>query len=132
MIKQNRYAVFHAALRRLDAGWVDEYRFHPQRRWRFDFALPSLLLAIEVDGGIFTAGRHSRGIGQEADMVKGNEAILLCWSVLHFSTRHVHSGHAFDMVKQVYEQRNRPQAGAYVTIQDIGGGNLTSRYTPLQ
>lgn len=45
------------------AGWVREHRFHPARRWRFDFAWPELLFAVEVEGGIWTGGRHNRGSG---------------------------------------------------------------------
>src|SRR5690606_39740371 len=37
---------------------VREYRFHPERRWRFDFAWPDLRVAAEVEGGIHIGGRH--------------------------------------------------------------------------
>lgn len=30
-----------------------EYRFHPAREWRFDFAIPERHVAIEVEGGAF-------------------------------------------------------------------------------
>lgn len=32
---------------------VAEYRFHPSRDWRFDFAIPSRRVAIEVESGAF-------------------------------------------------------------------------------
>jgi hypothetical protein len=35
---------------------VREHRFHPVRKWRFDLAWPELLLAIEVDGGVWIEG----------------------------------------------------------------------------
>ena len=106
--KPNRYALFFAMLKTMDTCWLEEYKFHPTRRFRFDFALPRLRLAIEVDGGIFTGGRHSRGLGQEADMVKGHEATLLGWSVLHFSVRQVKSGYASQIVMRVMQQRDCP------------------------
>ena len=31
---------------------VAEYRFHPGRDWRFDFAIPSRRVAVEVEGAI--------------------------------------------------------------------------------
>lgn len=63
---------------------VAEYRFHPSRMWRFDWAFPGALLAIECDGGIFAKGRHSRGSGIKGDMEKVNAAACLGWRVLKF------------------------------------------------
>ena len=62
-----------------------EYRFHPRRRWRFDFAWPSVKIAVEIDGGAYTRGRHTRGKGFEADCEKMNAAALLGWRVLRFT-----------------------------------------------
>ena len=63
--------------------WWAEWDFHPTRKWRFDYACPELKIAIEVDGGIFTGGRHSRGIGQKNDMEKMNNACAMGWYVYH-------------------------------------------------
>ena len=71
---------------------VREYRFHPDRRWRFDFAWPGLKIAVEVDGGIYSRGRHVRGTGFERDAEKRNAAVLAGWKVLHFTPRQVKSG----------------------------------------
>jgi hypothetical protein len=60
---------------------VCEHRFHPKRLWRFDFAILELKVALEVQGGLFTNGRHSRGTGYINDIDKFNEAQLLGWSV---------------------------------------------------
>lgn len=105
----NRYSIVYRALQTMDSGWVEEHRFHDTRRWRFDFALPRLHLAIEVQGGIWTLGRHSRGgKAQLAEMEKMNMAVLFGWSVLYFSPQQIHSGEALAFVKQVYDQRNVP------------------------
>lgn len=66
---------------------TDEYRFHPTRKWRFDFAWLFQLVALEVDGGTFqrkggVLGGHSRGSGQRNDREKRNAAIVLGWRVL--------------------------------------------------
>jgi very-short-patch-repair endonuclease len=66
-----------------------EYRFHPRRRWRFDFAWPRHKIAVEVDGGIYNRGRHVRGSGFERDAEKRNAAVMAGWRVLHFTPRHV-------------------------------------------
>jgi very-short-patch-repair endonuclease len=62
-----------------------EYRFHNTRKWRFDFACSTRKLAIEIDGGIWSGGRHSGGIGQIKDMEKLNTAAILGWRVLRFT-----------------------------------------------
>lgn len=61
---------------------VCEHQFHTERRWRFDYAIPSAMVAIEVEGGIYTKGRHTRGKGFEADIEKYNTAESMGWHVL--------------------------------------------------
>lgn len=69
------------------------------RRWRFDLAFESLQLAIEVDGGLFSGGRHSRGAGIVKDNEKINAATLLGWRVLRVSTQQVTNGYAATLVR---------------------------------
>ncbi len=76
-----------------------EYRFHPRRRWRFDFAWPRCKVAAEVDGGIYSRGRHVRGGGFERDAEKGNAAVMAGWRVLHFTPRAVKSGAAVQAIE---------------------------------
>lgn len=66
----------------LGAEVLAEHRFHDTRRWRFDFALPTFKIAIEVEGGVWTAGRHTRPRGFLGDMEKYNAAAALGWRVL--------------------------------------------------
>lgn len=66
----------------LDADVEPEFRFHDTRRWRFDYALPTCKIAIEVEGGVWTAGRHTRPRGFLGDMEKYNAAAALGWRVL--------------------------------------------------
>lgn len=61
---------------------VKEFCFHPTRRWRFDYAIPSHKIALEVEGGVFTGGRHTRSKGFIGDMEKYNEAARLGWTVV--------------------------------------------------
>lgn len=68
---------------------VEEHRFTPERRWRFDLAWPDDMLALEFEGGIYSGGRHTRGIGYAADLAKYNEAALLGWRVLRVTHRDV-------------------------------------------
>ena len=58
-----------------------EFRFHPSRKWRFDFAHPESRTAIEIEGGVWSGGRHTRGAGYVADCEKYNAATLAGWRV---------------------------------------------------
>ena len=59
-----------------------EFRFHPTRRWRADYAhLPSRTL-IELEGGVWVGGRHNRATGFVADAEKYFEAALAGWRVV--------------------------------------------------
>ena len=60
---------------------VREHRFHETRKWRFDFAYPSQKLAIEVEGGVWSGGRHTRGSGFTNDCEKYNAALMNGWRV---------------------------------------------------
>jgi very-short-patch-repair endonuclease len=61
-----------------------EYRFHPVRRWRLDAAFPEKKIGVEIDGGAFIQGRHTRGVGFRKDCEKINAAGLLGWRVFRF------------------------------------------------
>lgn len=76
------------SLRLANLGWfVEEHRFHPTRKWRFDFAFLAQRLAVEVEGGVWAGGRHTRGSGFLGDCEKYNEATRLGWRVLRFVPR---------------------------------------------
>lgn len=59
-----------------------EYRFAPDRKWRCDYAWPDCKVALEVEGGVWTGGRHTRGSGFVKDMEKYNRAALMGWRVV--------------------------------------------------
>lgn len=75
-----------------------EYRFHPVRKWRFDFAWPGKMIAVEVDGGTWSGGRHTRGAGFEKDCEKVNTAVLMGWRVFRFTTGMVDRGEALQVI----------------------------------
>jgi hypothetical protein len=64
---------------------VRELKFHEERRWRADFAWPSAMLMLEIDG----RGRHDSVGGQRKDFEKNNEAVRLGWRVLHVQAMQV-------------------------------------------
>ena len=75
----------------------------PGRKFRFDFAWPAYKLLVEVNGGTFTRGAHSTGVGIERDMEKLDLATLAGWRVLQVSAKMVRSGVAVEMVRQALE-----------------------------
>lgn len=85
-------------------AYTREYRFC-ERRWRFDFAVPRESLAIEVEGGSFVAGRHTRGAAFEADCEKYARALIAGWRVLRVTPRQVESGEAFEWIRAALGQR---------------------------
>lgn len=62
-----------------------EYRFHPRRKWRADFAHPQAMVLIEIEGGTWSHGRHNRAQGYAADAEKYNHAALMGWSVFRLT-----------------------------------------------
>ena len=83
---------------------IEEFRFHPPRRWRFDYAWPMLdhsrPVALEVNGGVWAQGRHTRGVGYLGDMEKLNRAQLDGWTVLQCTPQQVTSGAIVPMLKE--------------------------------
>jgi len=71
----------------LDVSLQTEFKFHPVRKFRFDFAVIPLKVAVEYDGGVFSGGRHTQGVGYSNDAVKGNLALESGWKVYHVTSR---------------------------------------------
>ena len=76
---------FYAQLSDIGLRPVIEHKFHPTRKWRFDIALVERKIAVEVEGGTWVSGRHSRGTGYRNDCEKYNEATKMGWRVLRFT-----------------------------------------------
>lgn len=95
---------------------VPEYKFHPDRRWRFDWAWPDqrIMIACEQEGGIWTRGRHTRGMGYLNDMDKYNEAAKLGWRIFRFTPQAFKKGIAqiymSEIVNPLAEARQRLSA----------------------
>jgi very-short-patch-repair endonuclease len=71
-----------------------ETRFHPTRKWRLDISWPALKVGVEVDGGVWSRGRHVRGAGFIEDQAKCNEAACRGWLVLRVCPDTIKSGKA--------------------------------------
>lgn len=62
-----------------------EWRFYRFRQWKFDYAWPEQLVAVELEGGIFNQGRHGRGAGIAEDSIKYNAAAFIGWAVIRIT-----------------------------------------------
>jgi hypothetical protein len=89
---------------------VREYKFHPTRKWKFDFAWICACIkesddpthvAVEIEGGTWMRGRHTRPAGFANDCEKYNEATRLGWQVYRFTSAMVYTGEALEFMEEV-------------------------------
>lgn len=83
----------------LNVECIKEFRFHPKRLWRFDYAIPDHKIALEVEGGVWTNGRHTRSQGFLGDMEKYNTATLMGWRVLRTTPTELYKLKTIEMIK---------------------------------
>ena len=77
-----------------------EYKFHPTRKWRYDYAILSKHIAIEVEGGVWTGGRHTRPAGFLGDIEKYNAGALLGWRIFRVTPKGLLTTATIDMIKE--------------------------------
>ena len=98
-----------------------EYRFHPRRGWRFDWAYPRWLVAVEREGGtfktidcpgcgfkktVFVSRHHSRD-GLEADAEKYNAAAAAGWCLVRLTPGMIKDGRAAAALLDALRRRSR-------------------------
>ena len=91
-------AILSQHLRTLKIEFEQEFKFHPTRKWRADFHLKGKKILVEVEGGIWSNGRHTRGKGYLGDLDKYNAATMMGYQVIRFSTEQVKSGKAIEQI----------------------------------
>jgi hypothetical protein len=120
--KQNEASILMAKhLAELGVKAGAEFEFAPPRKWRFDFAftckrntperwglvgdMRSYKVAIEIEGGVFAQGRHTRGAGFTEDCIKYCHAAAMGYCVFRFTTSQVLSGYAKEFISKFLEGR---------------------------
>lgn len=84
-----------------------EFKFALPRRWRFDFAYPELLIGLEVEGGIYRGkSRHTTGSGYADDCIKYNEAAILGWTVMRFTSTPIRARTAVPDIERAIRSRS--------------------------
>ena len=80
-----------------------EYRFHPTRKWRFDYSWPLRKVAVEVEGGIWVKGAHTRGAHFLSDAEKYNEATRLGWRIYRFTPQQMPTEETAQFLRSVFK-----------------------------
>ena len=78
---------------------VPEFQFAAPRKWRFDFVFGNRV-ALEVQGGIFSGGRHVRGGALLKEMEKLNAAAVKGWRVLYCIPQNLCMQDTVDLIKE--------------------------------
>ena len=94
-----------------------ELQFHPERRWRFDFAFEEYQVAVELEGGTYLHGKVTQGKKQKsrhltptgfyADCQKYAEAGILGWLVIRADAKMIKNGEALTLTKRAIEARSK-------------------------
>ena len=88
--------------------FVSEYKFDPKRKWRFDFAHVGSKTAVEIEGGVYTNGRHTRPTGFINDMDKYNWAALRGWRVYRCIPDMLFTENTANFIKDLVSQNQNP------------------------
>ena len=88
---------------------VFEHRFDPVRKWRFDVAFPVYRVALEIQGGLFVQGRHSRGAALLKEHEKLNAAAAADWVVLYRVPSNVLAEETFTALTSAIALRSTPR-----------------------
>ena len=80
-----------------------EYRFHPSRKWRVDWAWLPEKIALEIEGGTWLYGRHNRAPGFLRDMEKYRELAIAGWRVIRVTPQELDSGLAAELIRRTFE-----------------------------
>lgn len=98
----------------LKVDCVKEYKFHPTRRWRFDYAIPEHKIALEVEGGVWTGGRHTSPKGFLGDIEKYNTATLMGWRVFRTTPDELYRLSTINLIKAAISGQNTPETGSFL------------------
>jgi hypothetical protein len=83
-----------------------EYKFSAARRWRLDYYIErgDVRIGVELEGGLYSGGRHSRPEGYRNDIEKYNAAAMAGITVLRLGTGQVDAAHVAEIADYVRRQ----------------------------
>ena len=80
----------------------------PERKFRFDYCWREQMVALEVEGGAYTGGRHTRGPGFVKDLAKYSLAAAMGWRVLRVTPMQLATDYTIDLLKRAFAYRETP------------------------
>lgn len=89
--------------RETGATVTPEHRFHPARKWRIDYAIIPHKIAIEVEGGAYTNGRHTRPMGFVNDMEKYNALTVHGWRLIRVQPKDLVTVKTLNLIKNLID-----------------------------
>ena len=109
---------------------TEEYRFHPTRKWRFDFCHEASHTAIEIEGGVWSGGRHTRGSGYRGDLEKYNNATFLGWVVIRLSPDMITESNLLAVHSMIEMRNGLPQQAIELPLVESKPSAVRKRRTP--
>ena len=99
-LPSNLEAMFWLQLRAagIQEGWTQQVKAVPGRQFKFDFCHAERRILVEVQGGNYQHGAHSRPMGLKRDYTKANLAQRHGWKIYQFDGDMVNDGEALDWV----------------------------------
>ncbi len=93
---------------------VKEFKFHPVRKWRFDYAIPEHKIALEVEGGVWTGGGHISPKGFLGDIEKYNTATLMGWRVFRTTPEDLYKTATIKLIKTAISGEFAPEKAPFL------------------
>jgi hypothetical protein len=101
-LKKQFAATFESTWKLLGGPELEtEHYFHPTRQWHSDYLHRPTMTLIELEGGAFSGGRHTRGKGFVEDALKYNTATLLGYRVIRIATGMATPSYLETLIKQI-------------------------------
>lgn len=97
-------ALLENHLNALKIPFTKEFRFHPDRKWQADFRIDDMPILVEVEGGVFSNGRHTRGEGYTKDCEKYSAAAVNGWFVIRGTTAQIKAGLVIQWIEKLIER----------------------------
>lgn len=97
-------ALLENHLNALKIPFTKEFRFHPDRKWQADFRIDDMPILVEVEGGVFSNGRHTRGEGYTKDCEKYSAAAINGWFVIRGTTAQIKAGLVIQWIEKLIER----------------------------
>ena len=90
-------------MRLLDVNFIPrperEFRFHPVRKFKFDYAFKEYKVALELEGGVFTKQAHGSVTGVLRDIEKYSLAASLGWRIVRCIPSKLNTSKTIQLIK---------------------------------